>query len=112
MQNATGLRIDDWADITIDAFIQTMDSFVATVKEYNNNLSNGNSNISVGSYKISIVDDDGNEHYKTFDKTELSANANLMFNDLESIINEEYGDSLSANEKRQVLFELIQNSFN
>ena len=60
----------------------------------------------------SLVDDDGNEHYKTFDKTELSANANLMFNDLESIINEEYGDSLSANEKRQVLFELIQNSFN
>lgn len=111
-KNATGLRIDDWADITIDAFIQTMDSFVATVNEYNNNLSNSNSNISVGSYKISIVDDDGNEHYKTFDKTELSANANLMFNDLESIINEEYGDSLSANEKRQVLFELIQNSFN
>ncbi len=57
---------------------------------------------------MGFVDEKGNETYKTFDKTELSFQAQILFRDIETTLNEEFGDSLSTNEKRQVLMEIIQ----
>ena len=105
---ATGLRIDDWADVTIEAFFHTVNDFIASVAGYNLDISGGQSISGFGIYKVGFVDEKGNESYKTFDKTELSFQARLLFNDIETTLNEEYGDSLSVNEKRQVLMEIIQ----
>lgn len=104
---ATGLRIDDWGEVTIDGFIRSISSFVTTIENYNQKIKQSENQIAVGSYKISFVDDLGNETFKTFDKTELPENAQLLYNDLEAILTEEYGASLSDNEKRQVLINII-----
>ena len=57
-------------------------------------------------YKISYIDASGSEVYKTFEKQEYSPQAKLLYNDTEAIMHE-YGESLSAEEKRQVLVDII-----
>ena len=105
---ATGLRIDDWADVTIEAFFHTVNDFIVSVVGYNLDISGGHSISGFGTYQVGFVDEKGNETYKTFDKTELSFQAQILFRDIETTLNEEFGDSLSTNEKRQVLMEIIQ----
>lgn len=105
---ATGLRIDDWADVTIEAFFHTVNDFIVSVVGYNLDISGGHSISGFGTYKVGFVDEKGNETYKTFDKTELSSQAQILFRDIETTLNEEFGNSLSTNEKRQVLMEIIQ----
>ena len=106
---ATSLRIDDWGEITVDGFINAVSNFVSTVESYNKKLSSKDTKSTVGSYRISFVNDSGDESFKTFDKTELPENAQLLYNDLEAMLTEEYGASLSDNEKRQVLMDIISN---
>lgn len=104
---ATNLRIDDWGEITIDCFIQVISEFVATVNAYNEKTQRSVGTAVTGSYKISYVDDAGNETFKTYDKTELTNHAKLLYNDIEAMLTEEYGASLSSDEKRQVLIDII-----
>jgi hypothetical protein len=104
---ATNLRIDDWGEITIDCFVQVISDFVATVTAYNEKTQQSVGSSITGSYKISYVDDAGNESFKTYNQTELSSTANLLYNDIEAMLTEEYGASLSSDEKRQVLIDII-----
>ena len=104
---ATNLRIDDWGEITIDCFIQVVSEFVTTVNAYNEKTQQSMGAAITGSYKISYVDDAGNETFKTYDKTELTNHAKLLYNDIEAMLTEEYGASLSSDEKRQVLIDII-----
>lgn len=104
---ATGLRIDDWGEISIVGFIHTVSEFVATVENYNQQVKQSESPNLGGSYKLSFIDDTGVETFKTFDKTNLPDNAQLLYNDLEAMLTEEYGAALSDNEKRQVLIDII-----
>jgi hypothetical protein len=104
---ATNLRIDDWGEITIDCFIQVVSEFVTTVIAYNEKTQQSMGAAITGSYKISYVDDAGNETFKTYDKTELTNHAKLLYNDIEAMLTEEYGASLSSDEKRQVLIDII-----
>lgn len=104
---ATDLRIDDWGEITIDCFVQVINDFVTTVNAYNERTQQLFGAAVTGSYKISYVDDDGNETFKTYDKTEITSHAKLLYNDIEAMLTEEYGGSLSSDEKRQVLIDII-----
>ena len=104
---ATGLRIDDWGEISIDGFIHSVSEFVTTVENYNHQVKQSDGPNLGGSYKLSFIDDTGVETFKTFDKTNLPDNAQLLYNDLEAMLTEEYGAALSDNEKRQVLIDII-----
>ena len=104
---ATGLRIDDWGEVTIEGFNRSVSEFVSTIESYNMKVKESENQSAIGSYKISFIDDSGIETFKTFDKTELPENAQLLYNDLEAMLTEEYGASLSDNEKRQVLIDII-----
>lgn len=104
---ATGLRIDDWGEVTIEGFNRSILKFVNTIETYNLKIKESESQAAVGSYKISFIDDSGTETFKTFEKTELPGSAQLLYNDLEAMLTEEYGASLSDNEKRQVLIDII-----
>lgn len=78
-----------------------------TVNAYNEKTQRSVGTAVTGSYKISYVDDAGNETFKTYDKTELTNHAKLLYNDIEAMLTEEYGTSLSSDEKRQVLIDII-----
>ena len=52
------------------------------------------------------MDASGIESFKTFEKAEYSPKAKLLYNDAEAMM-QEYGESLSSDEKRQVLVDII-----
>jgi hypothetical protein len=98
------LRIDDWAEVTVRNFVTSMEAFKETVES----LKYDSTAKKTGGYKLYFTDSNGEEVVKTFDKTEYSDMANVMYSDVESMISE-YGDALSKNEKRQILIDIINN---
>ena len=59
-------------------------------------------------YKLSFTTVSGEEVVKTFDKTEYSGMADIMYSDVEAML-AEYGDAITKNEKRQILIDIINN---
>lgn len=104
-RTSTGLRIDDWDKITIESYNLSVEKFKNNVEAYNNKITKQGKN-KTEFYKISYIDASGSEVYKTFEKQEYSPQAKLLYNDTEAIMHE-YGESLSAEEKRQVLVDII-----
>lgn len=101
-----GLRIDDWKQDNIHEFYDYMIAFKKTVSDYDKNTSAKVKDTS-GVYKIAFVSDDGSEIIKTFEKASYSKKAKLLRNSISSEI-EDMGQSISAQEKRQVLMELLE----
>lgn len=99
------LRIDDWAEVTIHSFINSMEDFKASVEGCEVNITETNFD---GIYRLSFINSDGQEIIKTFDKTNYSGMAELMYSEVEAMISE-YGEAISKNEKRQILIDIINN---
>ena len=101
----TYLRIDDWNSDTVDIFLRDLEAFKETVEDFNvrrNDYISG-----TASYGIFITDANGNTVPKRFDKTEYSDRAKLLLNEMASHL-DEYGQSITEQEKRQVLIELLE----
>jgi len=105
-RNTIGLRIDDWDQMSIETFVASIKKLKDTVETFNNDISRIQ-DANKASYKITVIDEDGSESYKTFDRTEYNEKAKLLYNDAEAML-EEYGQALSNNEKRQVFIDIIQ----
>jgi len=101
----TYLRIDDWDDDTVEVFLRDLNSFKKTVEDFNNQKADKAQYTS--SYEIIITDANGNRSPKRFPKTEYSERAILLRNEI-SIALEEMGQSITEQEKRQVLIELLE----
>ena len=82
-----------------------MIKFKEVVEETNN--STNEQIISSGMYKISYIDDNGKESVKTLTRVETSRKAQLLNNDITSLL-EDFGESISTNEKRQVLLDILE----
>ncbi len=102
----SGLRLSDWENTTISLFNEALKEFKSNVEE-KNKQENDNSQSSSGLYKIVYVDENGNEEVKTLTKQETSSRAKLFNNEIQSLM-EDYGQSLTTNEKRQVLFDILK----
>ena len=100
----TGLRVDDWDETVLKKYIDAMKQFKATVDEYNAMEHTVSSDKQ--KYKIVIVDEDGTEHTKSFEKTEYSKFAKLLYQDITGAI-EDMGQAITEQEKRQVLIEIL-----
>ena len=61
----------------------------------------------VGNYKIIFTDDNGNMITKQFDSAPDSYEGQLLYNEITSSI-QEYGEAISEEEKRQVLFKILK----
>ena len=104
-RTSTGLRIDDWDQITIESYNISLEKFKNNIESYSNKIAKQGKN-KTEFYKISYIDATGHEEFKTFEKKEYSSAAKLLYNDAEAMM-EEYGESLSSEEKRQVLVDII-----
>lgn len=104
-RTSTGLRIDDWDQITIESYNISLEKFKNNIEAYSNKIAKQGKN-KTEFYKISYIDASGHEEFKTFEKKEYSSQAKLLYNDAEAMM-EEYGESLSSEEKRQVLVDII-----
>lgn len=105
-KHLSGLRLTDWEESTITYFIEALTNFKKQVDE--KNASDSSSAVGEkGVYHISFVDENGNEDVKTLTKIETSRKAQLLDNDITSLL-EDFGQSITTNEKRQVLLEIIR----
>lgn len=103
----TGLRVDDWNNDTISIFVNDLIELKKTVEEFDRNTSTDNTNSAIAMYKLSFMSETGEEVVKTFNKTQYSSTAKLLLNEITTAL-EEMGQSISDQEKRQVLMEVLE----
>ncbi len=101
----TFLRIDDWNSDTIDKFLCDIQNFKNTVEDFN--VQRETDLPGAISYEIIFTDANGKKVPKRFDKTEYSERAKLLLNEMAFHL-DEYGQSITEQEKRQVLIELLE----
>ena len=101
----TGLRIDDWNNNTVKSFCDGLKKFKQTVEEYDRNreIEIDNRNRTV---QIIVTDENGANRIRSFEATEYSERANLLYQDITAAI-EEMGQSITEQEKRQVLIDIL-----
>ena len=100
------LRIEDWSSNTIISFVESVKTFKATVESQNLKIASGSSSIT-NSYKLTFVSDSGVESTRVIEKVEYSRKAILLRNEIETAL-DEMGHSISEQEKRQVLIEILE----
>lgn len=100
-----GLRLDDWNNIIADSFAETLRAFIKSIEDYNKENHEeqkpGNQ-----SYSIKFMNEDGSEKVRSFEKVEYSKWANLLYQDITGAI-EDIGQSVTEQEKRQVLIDIL-----
>jgi hypothetical protein len=101
----TFLRLDDWNSNMADSFLKELKAFKKTVEDFNNRRENTGQGVT--SYEIIFTDAKGARVPKRFDKMEYSDRAKLLHNEISTAL-EEMGQSITEQEKRQVLIELLE----
>ncbi|MGV8154998.1 MAG: hypothetical protein ACLKAO_11980 [Alkaliphilus sp.] len=102
----TGLRITDWNEDVIDSFIKETIDLKKTIEMFNSDKSREEGS-DAEVYRIAFVSGSGEEVVKTFNKIEYTSTAKLLLSEVANSL-EEMGESISQQEKRQVLMELIK----
>ena len=98
-----GLRLEDWNDKSIEQFNEGLKSFKDAVESQDQKEETNATN----SYTLTFQDDEGNAVSKSFEKCEYSSRAKLLLNEITDAV-DSMGQSISENEKRQVLMEVLE----
>ncbi|WP_409967440.1 hypothetical protein RFF05_12700 [Bengtsoniella intestinalis] len=101
----TGLRIDDWSEATIRKFATMIEKAKAEIYEYDCTSAHQSPDTSSSQYEIRFANNVHN--LRSFNKVECSKMATLLQNELISAL-DEAGQSVSPEEKRQILIEIIE----
>ena len=101
----TALRVEDWNEGTIGTFIKDLIVFKETIEEYDSQIIDETS--ATDSYKLITTDSEGREVVKTFNRSEYSTRAKLLYNEITNSI-DEMGQSITEQEKRQILIEILE----
>jgi len=105
-KTVTGLRLDDWDKGNIDVFLSYLEQLKKTVMDFDKQTAK-KAVCGTDIYKLSFVNKSGAEVVKTFEKTDYSERAKLLLNAITTEL-EEMGQSITEQEKRQVLMELLE----
>lgn len=101
----TGLRVDDWNFEIFTVFKDDLRTFKNTIDNYNLNAEQHNNTTGL-SIKLVMTDEHGVEKTRSFEKVEYSTRANLLYQDISAAI-DEMGQSITEQEKRQVLIDIL-----
>lgn len=104
----SGLRLEDWNKKIIERFLVMLQDYKATIDNCNSDKDEDELEISEDSteYKVVFVNEDGSSYTKRFERVEYSRRAEILLNDIETSI-DEMGHSITKQEKRQVLMEVL-----
>jgi hypothetical protein len=102
----TGLRTEDWNHSTIEVFLERLRTFKKNMEEHER-YGSGDQTHGAKKYTITFSDDTSNGTVKTFNKTEYSDKAKMLLNDITTSL-DEMGESITKQEKRQVLMDLLE----
>jgi hypothetical protein len=106
----TSLRVEDWDADTITSFLNELTEFKTNVDNYNGQKHTDGISGSSDIYKVTFTDENGDEVTKTFNKVSYSNRAKLLLTELTNSL-EEMGQSITEQEKRQVVMELLKTLF-
>jgi hypothetical protein len=101
----SGLRIEDWTSETIIGFLKELSAFKETVDDFNNKKPSSEN--TSAEYRIVFKDTNGKETVRIFDKADYSETAELMLGEVSRVI-DEYHQSLTEQEKRQVIMDILE----
>lgn len=106
---ATDLRIEDWDYQTITRFKEQLEIYKKTAEEYTfkDECNLEKNSRDVNSYQLTFIDNDGNNIIKRFEKVEYGSLGKLLYNSIWGEI-DSMGQSISEQEKRQVLIEVLK----
>lgn len=102
----SSLRLEDWSKNTVERFLSELVEIKERVEKFDSDVNIG-AKEEKNSYKITFTDVNGAEQVKTFDRTDCSKRATLLYNDLLSSI-DEMGESISEQEIRQILIDILE----
>ncbi len=102
-KSVVSLRIEDWDDALYDRFFEGLESFLAEVNSYDE----GADETGMSSQAITFISSEGGEQVRVFEAVEYSPRARLLKNQIINSI-DEMGQSISKEEKRQVVFEVLK----
>lgn len=103
----TGLAVSDWDEKTQSLYERRLTDFVETLDGYtdgNNVSQNGNGSSSEESYQVNFP---GGEKSVSFGKVSCSRKAESLLGEIRNTL-DEYGLSVSAGEKREVLMRMLE----
>ena len=103
---ATGLRLEDWDGKTAESYFESLKRFMKTAKDFHSSIAAEAIN-ATSSYQLIYADAEGNSTTRRFDQIEVSARGKLLFNQIMSSL-EAMGHSITEQEKRQVLMEVLK----
>ena len=101
----TGLRLNDWNNTIAQNFRELLEAFKNSIEEFDRQADSKTNN-AIQQFTMIITDDDGVERTRYFEKVEYSSRANLLYQDITAAI-EEMGQSITEQEKRQVLIDIL-----
>ena len=111
-KSVTTLRIDDWSSETINSFIRDLKVIKSSILLFDLSVLEQNSVEVTGKqnekqYTIAFVNGSGSEITRSFEKIEFGPHGKLLLNAIMTDL-EEMGQSITEQEKRQVLMEIIE----
>ncbi len=99
------LRMDDFTDEIMSEYINELSAVKESIDQYD--TQEHENATGDGSYKIVYTDADGIEKTKQFDSVESTDLGEVLLNNITADM-EEYGDAISPDEKRQILFYILK----
>jgi len=106
-KTVTGLRPDDWDSKTIEIFTTKLSQYKKTAESYHTERRVENTT-SARNYMITFVNEDSSTTTRSFERVETSKRGKLLYNQITRSL-EAMGQSISEQEKRQILMEILQN---
>lgn len=103
---ATGLRLEDWDARTPKRYLDAIGQFMKTAKDFHVSVVAETIN-DTSSYQVTFADEEGVSTTRRFDKVEVSSRGKLLFNQITGAL-EAMGHSISEQEKRQILMEVLK----
>ncbi len=103
---ATGFRLEDWDSKTVRQYIDALARFMKTAKDFHSSVVAETIN-DTSSYQVTFANEEGTSTTRRFDKVEVSARGKLLFNQITASL-EAMGHSISEQEKRQILMEVLK----
>jgi len=104
----TDLRVDDWTEDTAPQFTTELEQIKRAVLDHDLNATRlENTTVGSNGYKISFIGKNGKKIIKAFDKTSYSERGKLLYNEIANAL-DEMGQSITEQEKRQILMEFIE----
>lgn len=100
----SGMRPEDWSDLTIKNIIPSFKDVINEVEVFKDVI---NEISATSEVTISYIDQNGKKINRTFYKSTISPTGELLKNLLEGFITE-YGDAITNNEKRQIIISLLE----